>query len=595
MKKPPATLGRQQLASTHEHQTRLTSTEEIERERSLGSSRAASSMTGARVVDGRAFDARDAVTQEAPPLPNAVLAIDEGGCIVAFGAGAEAMFGWTAAEVLGHELALLMPQRSRHRHADHVRQFAATPSPRSMGEGRVLLGLRRNGEEFPLQIALSRSERGGVAVYTAVVRDCSVETRRAQEQDLLSELGASLLRGGISEVSVAQTVCDLAIFHNVADVCFVDIVDIVDGGDEAVPAAVHCDPLRQPLCDRWRAARVERHRPHLTREALRTGQPLLLQHVSVEALQMLTESEEQRAVLLALGVRSLIVVPLVARDRVLGAVTLLSSEAGRYATRDLFTASELAVRAAFALDNARLYRVAQQAVAARNRVLAIIAHDMRSPLTALSLQIAALDRPPPASERRTQKPVQLMSRAVHRMEKLIQDMLDIARLEAGELSVACAAIDVCDVVVEVVEEQQPVAARVPVALALEATTATRCQVWGQRDQLVRVLDNLIGNAMKFTPCGGRITVGVRADGDHALLWVSDTGRGIPQSELEHVFEQYWLAVRTDQRGVGMGLTIVKGIVEAHDGRVWVESQLGVGSTFFFTLPLAPTAATSPHA
>jgi len=114
-------------------------------------------------------------------------------------------------------------------------------------------------------------------------------------------------------------------------------------------------------------------------------------------------------------------------------------------------------------------------------------------------------------------------------------------------------------------------------------------VWADRDRLEQVFENLVGNAVKFTPRGGTIVVGATPRAGEVLFWVADTGAGIASGDLPHVFERFWQARRPGRRGAGLGLPIVKGIVEAHDGRIWVESTPGRGSTFFFTIPSAPRA------
>jgi signal transduction histidine kinase len=115
------------------------------------------------------------------------------------------------------------------------------------------------------------------------------------------------------------------------------------------------------------------------------------------------------------------------------------------------------------------------------------------------------------------------------------------------------------------------------------------EVWADLDRLLQVFENLVGNAVKFTEPGGRITVGAARRGDDVLFWVADTGAGIAAEDLPHLFDRFWQARKATRRGAGLGLPIVKGIVEAHGGRIWVESTLGRGSTFFFTIPTMPRA------
>lgn len=174
------------------------------------------------------------------------------------------------------------------------------------------------------------------------------------------------------------------------------------------------------------------------------------------------------------------------------------------------------------------------------------------------------------------------------MQRLIQDLLDVSRIESGTLAVEHTRIGLAQLVVECVEAQRSLAASADLELRVDLPRELP-EVLGDRDRLLQVLENLIGNAIKFTGPGGRIGVGASATAGEVLLWVSDTGPGIAAEDLPRVFDRFWQAQKAGRRGAGLGLPIVKGIVEAHGGRVWVESTLGQGSTFLFTIPVVPSA------
>jgi signal transduction histidine kinase len=174
------------------------------------------------------------------------------------------------------------------------------------------------------------------------------------------------------------------------------------------------------------------------------------------------------------------------------------------------------------------------------------------------------------------------------MGRLLSDLLEVTRLESGELPVIRKAVCAKEIIEASVESQRDVAAHA--SLQIEAARAEALpDIWADHDRLLQVFDNLIGNAIKFTGPGGRIAVGGVHKGSQVHFWVSDTGEGIAAENLSHLFDRFWQATRTDRRGAGLGLPIVKGIIEAHGGRIWAESTLGEGTTFFFTIPVAPTA------
>ena len=227
----------------------------------------------------------------------------------------------------------------------------------------------------------------------------------------------------------------------------------------------------------------------------------------------------------------------------------------------------------------------------RDQVLGVVAHDLRNPLSAILLQIWALRRHGAEPERRSVKPAEVIERAARRMNRLIQDLLDVAVMESGQLTIERARLSARELIVEAVDMQRPLASSSSLELRVDVDRDLP-DVWGDRDRLLQVFENLIGNAIKFTKAGGCITVGA-ASRDHEVVFrVADTGSGIAPENLPHVFDRFWQATRAGRHGAGLGLPITKGIVEAHGGRIWVESAAGSGSTFFFTIPTAFAAQDS---
>jgi PAS domain S-box-containing protein len=238
----------------------------------------------------------------------------------------------------------------------------------------------------------------------------------------------------------------------------------------------------------------------------------------------------------------------------------------------------------------RVEEALERAVAARDDVLRIVAHDLRNPLSAIMMQASAMERFPPEPERRDPQPRQVISRAAARMNHLIQDLLDVALIEAGQLNVEPARLFAADVVRDAVQMQAPLAAGADLELRLEVSENVG-EIWGDHNRLMQVFENLIGNAIKFTTAGGQIVVRAASKDRDVEFSVSDTGSGIGPDALPHVFDRFWqAAMRARRLGAGLGLPITKGIVEAHDGHIWVDSQLGRGTTFFFTIPSAHSGA-----
>lgn len=280
-------------------------------------------------------------------------------------------------------------------------------------------------------------------------------------------------------------------------------------------------------------------------------------------------------------------VPLTARSRTFGTLTLLSSDpTRRYTKADLEIATELAEQAAAALFNARLYQVSRNAIRAREDVLAMVSHDLRAPLQTIKLATVALMKlsAPGASG---QRQLDAIMRGVNRMERMVSDLLDLTSIEAGHLSVDRQGHEIYGLIRDAFEMLSPLARTKGIDLKVEVLAPPR-SVLCDRERVLQVFSNLVGNAIKFTKDGGSVAIRAELERTHACFAVRDNGPGIPESVRVHLFERYWQAQDASKKsGRGLGLYIAKGIVEAQGGRIWFESELGAGSTFYFTLPLLP--------
>ncbi len=233
---------------------------------------------------------------------------------------------------------------------------------------------------------------------------------------------------------------------------------------------------------------------------------------------------------------------------------------------------------------------ARRAVAARDEVIAVVSHDLRNPLNAVKMaaQLAEAEsaRGAGASAETLHKRMAMISRSVERMARLIGDLLDVTRIEAGGFVLERASHPVTALVDEAVQHQRVLADARQLALRAEVAPGLP-GVYVDRERVLQVFANLLGNAIKFTPPGGSVTVRAERDGACVRFAVADTGSGIAPEDLPRIFDRFWQARRTARQGTGLGLPIAKGIIEGHQGAVWAESAPGVGSTIYFTLPVAP--------
>jgi signal transduction histidine kinase/CheY-like chemotaxis protein len=218
---------------------------------------------------------------------------------------------------------------------------------------------------------------------------------------------------------------------------------------------------------------------------------------------------------------------------------------------------------------------------ARDEVLGIVAHDLRNPLNVIAAASSSLHQRLP--DLLSRRPIERIMRAAQRAEHLIRDLLDISAIEAGQFSIDKRQLDTTSIILAAIDSQQGLAASSSVILASDLSPGLP---WIEADEerILEVLENLVGNAIKFTMAGGTTTVGASTRGAELLIWVKDTGPGVPEGQLPHLFDRFWQGAKGDRRGAGLGLTICRAIVEAHGGRIWAESQPGEGTTVYFTLP-----------
>jgi signal transduction histidine kinase len=211
-----------------------------------------------------------------------------------------------------------------------------------------------------------------------------------------------------------------------------------------------------------------------------------------------------------------------------------------------------------------------------------VAHDLRNPLNLIATNAVLLREDALPPDQRTRL-LEITERSVRQMDRLIADLLDEARIQAGRFTVQPEDVRIEDIIDEAIHALRSDAEHK--GLSLTATVERGPPVRADRDRILQVLHNLVGNAVKFTE-SGEVEVRVRREPDRLLCAVRDSGPGIADVHLPRVFERYWQANRQDRRGAGLGLPIARGIVEAHGGRIWLESEVGCGTTFYFTLPAA---------
>jgi PAS domain S-box-containing protein len=523
---------------------------------------------------------------------DAIVSKDLNSIVTSWNPAAQRMFGYTAAETVGKSIRLIIPEDRQSEEDDVLRRIARGESVEHFETVRR----RKDGTEIFISLTVSPvfDDRGRIIGASKIARDITERKRASERAAFLVDMGA-LLAGSLDYELTLRSIVRLSTTplpratYSFADYAIIDVLDR-DGRLRRL-ASAHRDSRKEPLLEEARGYSPDPDRSLLARP-LHSRQPVMIEQVTDADIRSLSHGPEHTRIMRELAPKSLMTVPLTARGATFGIFTLVRSERPRpYDDADLAFAVEIAQRAALAADNARLYAESQQAVRAREHVLAIVSHDFRNALGVIATSARLLLSAPAGGEQQKRR-VQTLVRVADRMTRLVQDLLDVSRLQAGHtLTVEAAAQEVTSLIQDACESFRAVMEEKLITLDCQADDGLPA-VMADRDRMLQVFSNLIGNAAKFTPEGGTISVGAKADNGDVQFWVSDTGTGIKAEEAAHIFDQFWQATRTASLGSGLGLPIAKGIVEAHGGRIWVTSQPGIGATFYFTVPTAGTATTA---
>jgi signal transduction histidine kinase len=458
-----------------------------------------------------------------------------------------------------------------------------------VGLANHTLLISRGGAEIPIDDsgAPIRDKAGQVIGVVLVFRDIRERKRAEDAQQLLVDASAALMTAGL-EVETRLATTTRLIVPRYADLCVVFLLE--DDGTIRRSASAHVDADAAAKLLALQQHPITPDEPHFAAQVIRSGQALFNPPVSVRNVETLSDSAEERRKLLALAPPSQIIVPLVARDKTLGAISFGRIDPGRaFVPADLPLAEEIGRRIAIAIQNSQLYEAAQTAIGIRDQFLSIAAHELKTPLTALLGQVQLILRRAERSgglSERDQRSITTVSAQASRLNTMITALFDLNRLESGQLMIKRAPVELARLVRQVGDELQPTLGPHQILYEIPETPLV---IQGDAMRLEQVFQNLITNAAKYDLNGGPVRIRLERQDGMACVAVSDQGIGIPEVALPQIFQRFYRAPNADERqisGLGIGLYVVREIVTLHGGTITVESSEGQGSTFTIALPLA---------
>jgi PAS domain S-box-containing protein len=521
---------------------------------------------------------------------DAIIAKDLNGIVTSWNLAAERMFGYTANEAIGQSIRLIIPDSHQNEEDTILDRIRRGESVQHFETIRC----RKDGSCLPISVTVSpiRDKAGTVMGASKIARDISERRRaeafaqRAQREAEFVARMAEVLSGSLDYEARLSGLVELAV-PDMADWAALDAVE-PDGRMRRI-AVAHVDPGKTQLGTDVRRRHEDPITPCNARQVIRTGKGVMLPEVTDDVIVTAAHGDDKRVALMrALRLTSCICVPLTTNQKTFAALTLATTESGRrYNTEDLHFVEDVASRAALIVDNARAYDALRKASGLKDEFLATLSHELRTPLNAI-LGYSHMLRAGMVTPDKLERTFETIERNTMSLTKMVEDILDVSRVVSGKMRVNMQPVELPLVVHDAVATVMPAAEAKHIRL--ETTVDPQVgAVSGDPDRLRQIVWNLLSNAVKFTPKRGRIQVRLERVNSSVEIVVSDTGIGIRPDFLPHIFDRFRQAdsgANREHAGLGLGLAIVRNLVELHGGTVYATSGgQGQGATFRVRLPV----------
>jgi len=484
------------------------------------------------------------------------------------------------------QTAPLLDERRELLRAEGIQSIIAIPlAIRGQLTGTLVFYYRKRHHFTDVEVQTARA-LGNLSAGAMTTAELYDEQQRSHERATFLAQASTAVARSLNYPATLKTVATLAVPH-VADWCAVDLIG--DDGQIERLAFSHVDPAKLEFAREFLKKYPEPNSPYTPASVIESGKPAFIERITDEMIVAAAKNEDHLRDLRRLELTSLMVVPLIARGRTLGTMTFATAESGRrYSEADLRFGEDLALRAALAVDNARAYEEARRANRLKDDFLATLSHELRTPLNAI-LGYARMLRTGVMSAERQVRAVEIVERSASSLTQIVEDVLDVARITSGKLRLNLQPVQLPSVVNDAVGTMQPAADVKGITIGVHIDPAVGT-VRADADRLQQVVWNLVSNAVKFTPSGGRVDVRVETQPGHVVISVTDTGIGFPQEFAPHLFERFRQADSGFARkhgGLGLGLAIARHLVELLGGTIDAFSEgKGKGATFRVVLPVA---------
>ncbi|MGE3778122.1 MAG: ATP-binding protein, partial [Pirellulaceae bacterium] len=518
-------------------------------------------------------------------LSDGVIVVDEKHGIDSINCAAAVLTGWAVGEGRGRQFdeVFVFHDEAHGQRIEGVIDRALRASANGSSERGVLHAA--NGRATCIEVNASRfdNEELQQAQVAVVFRDISSRREEERAIEFLAESSVGLAEL-VDPADAMRRVTRMTV-PSFADFC---VVQLIDSEQQISPVAyAHRDPAQERLLGELvQHNRVHWDSPSLIAQVIRTRTAEWQEHISPELMRMRTIDPHTGHLLARLAPRSLVAVPILIRDQAAGAIAFVRCGSREpFARREFLLGQEFGRRVAVALENCRLYADLQRSSKQKDEFLAMLAHELRNPLSAIQYahEMVAMGR-----DDVRQSGHAIIRRQIQNLSRLVGDLLDVSRITQDKIELQLEAVDMRDVVQRAMSAVESLMVERSHHVTLDLPTAP-VPVLADSTRLEQVFANLLHNAAKYTPAQGRIEVRMRTDADCSLVEIRDNGCGIAPDKLPYIFDlfvQLERGIAREPGGLGIGLTVVRRLVELHRGRVWAESEgLGRGARFHVWLPL----------